>query len=223
MDAIITHIDDIKPDLRIVTITPAKPFKFKAGQYCTITSGDIENRPYSIACAPRDDNMIELHVRHFGAMGTHLCTNINVGDTITIDGGFGACTYKAQCKKPMLAVAGGTGLAPIKALIEKALITSRENPVYLYHGAYGDDALYFDTQLKSWADNDPRLMYRPLISHNDPDTDPVKYGFMVNALTNDFDDLKSFRAYIGGAPDMVAQIKQCILDKNIDPKRIHHD
>ena len=222
MRATITKINDLTSDLRIVYITPESPFLFKAGQYCMVSIDGLE-RPYSIACAPQENNVIELHVRNVGQMGQALCTNVKIGDTIEINGGFGTCTYKAQCKKPMLAIAGGTGLAPMKALVEKALSTNRENPIYLYHAGYGDNGVYFDTQLKAMTLIDSRLIYTPIISHNDPNTDTVKYGFVLDALKENHGDLKDCRAYVSGAPDMVKLVKKCLLNKNIDAGRLHYD
>jgi NAD(P)H-flavin reductase len=70
---------------------------------------------------------------------------------------------------------------------------------------------------------DSRLIYTSIISHNDPNMDTVKYGFVINTLKENHDDLKNYRAYISGAPDMVKLVKKCLLNKNIDAGRLHYD
>ncbi len=223
MQATISNIQDIASDLRIIFLNPEKKFKFKAGQYLKLSVNNLDKRPYSIANAPSDDNVIELHIRKNGQISTYLCEHTNINDEITIEGPFGECTYKAQCKKPMIAVAAGTGLAQIKPLVEKSLSTNRENPVYLYHGATDTKGLYLDTHFKNLSQKDKRLIYRPIVSEQPSDNNETKYNFLIDHIKNDFDNLKSFRAYMSGNPEIINSLKDTLLAKDIDPNRIHSD
>ncbi|MGB1077800.1 MAG: FAD-binding oxidoreductase, partial [Bdellovibrionales bacterium] len=157
MKITIQNIQDIAPDLRILHAAPEKKLAYKAGQYINIIAPDFEPRSYSIANAPQEDNIIELHIRRKGKLSIHLCDTLKVGDHLTIEGPFGNNTYKAQCKKPILALAGGSGLTQIKALVEKALSTNRQTPVHLYHGARDLSGLYRDDYFKKLMKKDPRL------------------------------------------------------------------
>ena len=221
MQAKILRIQQVYSDLKIFTIEPQKVFKHKAGQYLMVFAQGYEPRPYSIASAPNDDNTIELHIRAYGGLSSFLCDTLNEGDMIDIEGPLGSCTYKAQCKKLILALAGGTGLAPMKAIIEKALSTKRDNPVYLYHGAKDKDQLYLNNTLTQWAQDDPRLVYRPVVSHTQ-DSD-IPYGFLNEHIAQDFESLKDVRCYMSGPPEMLASLRDLVLEKKIDEKRIHFD
>ena len=223
MQATILDLEDVTTDLCVVYLRPEKSFSYKAGQYLNLTVNGYEPRPYSIANAPRDDGQIELHIRRGGQISTYICDQVQCGDIVEIEGAFGQCTYKAQCKKPIIALAGGTGLAQVKALVEKALSTNRENPVYLYHGAKEQTDLYLDTVLRQLSKQDPRLIYRPVISSQMKEDDPLKYVFIGDHIAQDFDDLKNFRSYMCGNPEMIGALNKILLAKGIDANRIHSD
>ncbi len=219
----VQDIQDVTPDLRILSIQPNKKLAFKAGQYITIVQKGFEDRSYSIANTPREDNKIELHIRRGGALSTYLCDALKTEDSLILKGPEGTCTYKFQCKKPVLALAGGTGLAQIKSIVEQALQTNRDTPVYLYHGARTSTGLYQESYFNSLAHKDERLIYTPVISDEHPDKYGIRYGFLMDHIEKDFTCLKNFRAYMCGVPEMVGALEKTLIAKNIDPKRIHAD
>ncbi|MBL4588494.1 MAG: hypothetical protein JKY11_00245 [Alphaproteobacteria bacterium] len=219
----VQEIEDVTSDLRILYIKLEQTFTFKAGQYINVHQNGYDERSYSIANTPLDSNIIELHIRRGENLSAYLCNKIISGSSIAISGPFGNCTYKAQCKKPILALAGGAGLAQIKSIVEKALKTNRTNPVYLYHGAQEVSGLYKDNYFKQLAKQDNRLIYHPIISQEKPENETIKYGFLMDHVKQDFDSLKDFRTYMCGTPEMVIALEKILIEKGIDPKRIHAD
>jgi len=75
--------------------------------------------------------------------------------------------------------------------------------------------------LKDLAKQDPRLIYRPILSEEKATTIP--YGFISDYIEQDFGSLKNFRAYLCGNPEMIASFKQVLLAKDLDPNRLHYD
>ena len=110
------------PDLAVLTVRPSQPFPYQPGQYLSVQVPRWPRvwREYSIANAPRPDGSLDLHVRVIpgGQVSTSLVQQTGVGDTILLGPARGAMVADHSSARDMLCIAGGTGLAPIKAIIE---------------------------------------------------------------------------------------------------------
>jgi NAD(P)H-flavin reductase/hemoglobin-like flavoprotein len=110
------------PDLAVLTLRPGQPFPFQAGQYLSVqvTRWPRVWRKYSIGNAPRRDGTLDLHVRAIpgGQVSTALVQQTAVGDSVLLGPAQGSMVADPASPRDMLCVAGGTGLAPIKAIIE---------------------------------------------------------------------------------------------------------
>ncbi len=225
------RVQDVKTltsDLKILYLQPEKPLLFDAGQYITLIQEGFEERSYSIASAPSSDvNIIELHIRRRGHLSAYLYDKVSVGSSLKFKGPHGVCTYTDQCKKPMLALAGGIGLAQIKSIVDHALSTDRETPLYLYHGTKQAEDFYLNTYFKTLEKEDPRLIYRPILSDqtvdDSPDQTATRYAFLQDYIEQDFKSLKGFCAYLCGTPDMVKILETCLVKKGIDTDYIYAD
>ena len=115
----VAEIEAVTDDIRILRIvaTDTSLFDWRAGQYASFKIDGFEARDYSIANAPGED-FIELHIRRSGAGGfsDFICDDLKQNDPIDIKGAFGGAYFRENHKGPLLAVAGGTGLAPMKAI-----------------------------------------------------------------------------------------------------------
>ncbi len=130
-------VEAASPEVRIVRLEALNGalFKWRAGQYASFRFADQAARDYSIANAPGDD-FIEVHIRRSGAGGVsdYICDALKVGDTVTVQGAFGGAYLRSSHKGALLAIAGGTGLAPMKAIVEAALADDFKLDMHLYFG-----------------------------------------------------------------------------------------
>ena len=121
----IESIDKAAPDVAIVRFKlPANErLQFLAGQYIDFLLKDGKRRSFSLATAPHDDKLLELHIRHVpsGFFTDPLFTQYKGREILRFEGPLGAFYLREDSDKPMIFVAGGTGFAPIKAIIEHAL------------------------------------------------------------------------------------------------------
>jgi ferredoxin-NADP reductase/hemoglobin-like flavoprotein len=149
------------PDIAVITVEPDQPYPYNPGQHATIQTGRWPRvwRPYSIANAPRRDNLLTFHVRVVpgGWVSTTLVRQTSVGDQLLLGPPRGVMTRPMQRPDRLLCVAGGTGLAPLKAIIEETLQTARSPDITLVHGVRLQEELYDGADLVRMAEGPGRL------------------------------------------------------------------
>jgi NAD(P)H-flavin reductase len=101
-----------------------EPLSYYAGQYIDIVLPDGARRSFSFASAPGDGRTIELQIRRIpgGRYTTHVFESMKVGDTVDFEGPLGSF-FLRESDKPILFVAGATGFAPVKSMVEHAFAT----------------------------------------------------------------------------------------------------
>lgn len=111
-----------RPDLAVLTVRPGQPFPYQPGQYLSVQVLRWPRiwRNYSIANAPRADGSLDLHVRAIpgGQVSTALVQDTGVGDPVLLGPARGTMVADEDSARDVLCIAGGTGFAPIKAIIE---------------------------------------------------------------------------------------------------------
>jgi len=181
-------------------------FKFLAGQYIDFLLKTGHRRSFSIANAPHDGEHIELHVRHAkgGEFTDFVFEHLETKALLRIEGPLGSFYLREESDRPMIFMAGGTGFAPIKGIIEHALHIGITRPIHLYWGACSKQDLYMDELPANWAAEHEHITYVPVLSDpNDDDNWQGRTGFVHEAIMADFDDLSDFDIYAGGPPQMV--------------------
>lgn len=110
-------------DLAVLSLRPRRPFPYRSGQYVSVSSLRVPRvwRTYSLANAPRANGTVDLHVSRIpgGAMSTALADEVGVGETLRLSAPGGALTARTRAGRPRTYIAGGTGWAPVKALLEE--------------------------------------------------------------------------------------------------------
>ena len=126
-----------------------------------------------------------------------------------INGPHGSFFLREESTKPMLLVAGGTGFAPIKAVIEHAIAENQQRPMTLYWGGRRREDLYLSDLAEDWARTHPLFHFVPVLSEPAPeDRWSGRSGLVHVAAMQDFNDLSSYQAYVCGAPAMVAAARR---------------
>jgi CDP-4-dehydro-6-deoxyglucose reductase len=204
----IESIDKPCPDVAIVRIKlPANErLQFLAGQYVDFLLKDGRRRSFSLAVAPHDDTLLELHVRHIagGLFTDPLFTQFKGREILRIEGPHGAFYLREESAKPMIFVAGGTGFAPIKAMLEHCFHHGIDRPTVLYWGARSLADLYMPRLPGEWQTAHPSFTFIPVLSEPKPDDAwPGRTGFVHQAVLDDFRDLSGYQVYACGAPAMI--------------------
>ena len=180
--------------------------QFLAGQYIEFLMKDGKRRAFSLANAPHNDEFLELHIRLVpgGAFTEYVFNEMPEKTILRIEGPFGSFYLREASKRPIIFLAGGTGFAPIKGMIEHALHKNVTREMVLYWGVKTLEDLYMPTLPKAWSSMYPNLKFVPVLS-TPLETDAWKgrVGLVHQAVLDDFADLSAHQVYCCGAPVMV--------------------
>ena len=204
------------PDVAIVRLKlPANErLQFLPGQYVDFLLKDGHRRSFSLANPPHDDAMLELHVRHVpgGLFTDALFTQYKGREILRFEGPLGAFYLREDSDKPIVFVAGGTGFAPIKAMIEHALHHKHQREMVLYWGARAKRDLYMPELPGTWQQQHPNVTFIPVLSEPAADDAwPGRTGFVHQAVLDDFADLAGYQVYACGAPPMIDAARRTFI------------
>ena len=201
-------------------------FDYLPGQYIDILLRDGRRRSFSIANTAGTDGNLELHVRHVpgGHFTRQVFETMKVRELLRFQGPFGTFFLREESKMPAILVAGGTGLAPIKAMLDTALVQNATRPFHLFWGVRSQADLYFHEQIKAWMQVHPNLTYSPVLSEP-KDVEPWegKTGWVHEAVLESCPDLSTVEVYASGPPPMIEALKIPFTEHGLSPERLFFD
>ena len=188
-------------------LTPEEYVDYQAGQYLQIL---VENEAfsYSIANAPLGSHKYELHIRHSPDNPDNqlLLAQIKKEGSVSLKLPYGTCSVGAlDAQRPILFIAGGTGFAPVNAMIEQLLADSDPRAFELFWGARTQSDIYLDEKLISWQHHVSRFKYYSLLSGENKD------NLILSVLDKHAKDLKDWQVVISGPFDMVYSIRDVLV------------
>ncbi len=181
-----------------------------------------------MATPPASTGALELNIRRVpGGLATDgwVFDGLAEGDTVELSGPYGRFFLREQRTEPAILIGGGTGLAPLKAMVRHVLENGPEagpSELFLYHGARTRADLYdvdYFTDLA--AGSDGRLHYRPVLS--DEQADGYRHGMVTDAVAADFDTCVGHVAYLCGPPAMVEAALKTLMSKRLFPRDIYRE
>ena len=215
----VVRIDHLAHDVvRLYLKLPeAQRLQFLAGQYLDFVLADGRRRAFSIANAPHDDELIELHIRHVdgGTFTDYVFTKMKEKSILRIQAPLGSFFLREDSDRPIILMGGGTGFAPLKGMIEHAFHVGIERPMHLYWGVRSLRDLYLKGLPETWAKEHSNFHYTPVLSDPDPGW-PGRKGWVHDAVVADHPDLSGYDVYMSGPPVMIeaamAAFAVCGLD-----------
>lgn len=221
----VAAIEDATHDIKHVRIVidGDEPFAFSAGQYARLTLAGAPARDYSMASAP-GERELEFHIRRVpgGAATPRIHSRSKPGDPVLIEGPFGASYLREQHVGPMLCVAGGSGLAPIKAIVEAAIACGMKQPIHVYFGARGERDLYLVDHFQTLARRHRHLRFTPVLSEA-PSPARWRSGWVTDAVAEDLHTLDGWKAYVAGPPAMVEAAMRIGAARGLRAEDLHAD
>jgi len=192
--------------------------QFMAGQYVEFILKDGKRRAFSIANAPHEELGLELHLRLIagGTFTEYVFNEMPEKAILRIEAPFGTFYLREDSDKPIIFVAGGTGFAPIKGIIEHMIYSANTRQIKLYRGVRSLEDLYMDDLCKRWAEHLPNLTYIPVLSEPKPEDNwQGRTGFVHQAVLEDVQNLSDYQAYVCGAPVMVDVAHKAFVEQGL--------
>ncbi|HVQ05651.1 MAG TPA: CDP-6-deoxy-delta-3,4-glucoseen reductase [Burkholderiaceae bacterium] len=204
------------PDVVVLRLQlPAnQAFQFRAGQYLEFILRDGRRRSYSMATAPSKlgtPPSIELHLRHLpgGVFTDHVFGAMKDKEILRMEGPYGSFVLREESDKPIVLLASGTGLSPIKAIIEHMQVKDIRRPAVLYWGCRSRVDLYLHEWAEQAAQSMPNLRYVPVLSEPRPEDGwRGRTGLVHEAVMQDLPDLSGHQVYACGVPIMVESARR---------------
>ena len=198
----------VAPDVAILSLKlPAQErLQFLAGQYLDILLKDGKRRSFSMANAPHHDQLVELHMRLIpgGQFTNYVFNEMRDRAILRFEGPLGTFFLREDSDKPIIFMAGGTGFAPIKAVIEHALYTHIDREMVLYWGCRSLQDMYMPQLPVAWQREHPNFTFIPVLSDPKPEDNwQGRSGFVHQAIVDDFASLAGYQVYACGAPIMI--------------------
>ncbi|MGI5376694.1 globin domain-containing protein [Streptomyces sp. CA-251387] len=206
-------------DIAVITVRPDQPYPFLAGQYTSVETPWWPRiwRHYSFASAPRSDGLLTFHVKAVpaGWVSNALVHRARPGDIIRLGPPAGSMTVDHTTDSGLLCLGGGTGIAPIKALVEDVAEHGERRPVEVFYGARTDHDLYdIDTMLRLQQSHH-WLAVRPVVD---------RHGLLqLPDAIREYGPWTEYDAYVSGPPGMIRSGVNALRDIGMPSERIRHD
>ena len=198
---------------------------FFAGQFVNLQRFDGLMRSYSIANSPQYDKTLEFHIRRLpnGQFSNWVHDELEPGAKLTLTEAQGSCHYlPGRAEQPLLLIGTGSGLAPLYGIINDALAQGHTGDIHLYHGSRNLDGLYLINEMRELARRVGNFNYTACLSGEVIATD-YKQGRAHDLALTTTQNLKGWRVYLCGHPEMVNQTKRMAYLKGASLSDIYAD
>lgn len=199
--------------------------QFLAGQYVDILLRDRGGRrSFSLANAPHADELLELHIRHVpgGEFTTRVFAEMREKALVRLQGPLGGFYLREESARPILLVGGGTGFAPLKAIVEHAFHAGITRRMHLYWGVRQARDLYLPALPEAWTREHANVQFTPVLSEPDAAWSG-RIGWVHETVIADHPDLADYDVYMAGPPPMIQAAKQAFLAAGLPYEQLYFD
>jgi CDP-4-dehydro-6-deoxyglucose reductase len=214
-------------DVMAVTLRlPAvETLHFLPGQYVDVILSGGRRRSFSLASTPAD-GPLEIHVRRASRDGFtgQVFDSLQPGALLRIEGPLGQFWLRLESPRPVLMIGGGTGYAPLRAMLRQLLASGDRRAVTLYWGARTRGDLYDHEWLERLASARDAFRYVPVLSHALPADEPsLRRGWVHEAALADLPALAGFDVYAAGPPAMIDAIRASFAAHGLPREQLWFD
>jgi NAD(P)H-flavin reductase/ferredoxin len=218
--ATVSRVEPLAHDVMGVelTVDDSQTLTYEAGQYVNVVLDDGARRSYSFTEPSATTGRIPLHIRRVpgGRFSTRVFESMRVGDKLRIEGPLGQFVLHEPSDKPLIFVAGATGFAPVKSLLEQAFRIGITRPLYLYWGVRQRRDFYLADLPERWTREHPNFRYVPVLSEPATEDDwRGRTGLVHEAILADFPDLAGCAIYACGSVQMIETAKPAFVAQGL--------
>jgi NAD(P)H-flavin reductase/hemoglobin-like flavoprotein len=213
-------------DLAVIEVAASEPVPYRAGQYVSVETPQRPRlwRYLSPANAPRDDGRLEFHVRAVpgGWVSRSIVAHSRVGDTWRIGPPMGRMQVARDSRRNVLLVAGGTGSAPIRALLEDLARGDGQPRTQVFIGGRTWDDLYDLAPLRRLSYDNPWLDVVPVVERDDAGNGGAEIGTLSDVVTR-YGSWADHDVTVCGSPAMIRATVSQMLVAGTPLDRITYD
>lgn len=226
VNTMVERMARVTPTTFSVRVETPGVVEYRAGQcFEWIVPGIKPNRIYSAANRP-GESAIEFHVRIYpgGKIGDYLANSVSPGQSLQLLGPFGQFGLSASNWRPAVCIAGGTGLAPIHAILEEAFAQGDHRDIHFFYGARCQEELYCLDTLQRWAREIPTFTFTPVLSDEPADSDWTgARGLVSDIVAERLQDAFGLEAYVCGPAAMIDAAVAVLESAGLSENDIHAD
>lgn len=201
----VSAIEDATHDIKIVKLSPlgGSPIRFLAGQFADLTFPGLPPRSYSIASRP-GQLVLEFHIRlkPEGRVSPYVHDSLLVDQVVEFNGPLGTSYLREDLSEHIIALAGGSGLGPIKSIVDTLIARKAKVPISVYFGVRDERDLYYSSHFEEHARLFQNIVFIPVLSEPAQATSR-RTGFLSDVVSADFTSVAGFKAYLAGPPAMI--------------------
>jgi CDP-4-dehydro-6-deoxyglucose reductase/ferredoxin-NAD(P)+ reductase (naphthalene dioxygenase ferredoxin-specific) len=222
---VVTHVEDLTHDIKQVRMAPMDDdarLQFAAGQYAEVAFQGLPARSYSMANQQGGDSL-EFHIRRVpgGLISNHVHGALQIGDKAELQFPLGSSFLRQHHSGPILCIAGGSGMAPIKSIVETALSHGMKQPIHVYFGVRAARDLYLVEHFQALVRQHANLTFTPVLS--EAPSAQHRSGYVTEAVEEDLADLDGWKAYVAGPPPLVEAAMQIAFARRLGAEDMHAD
>ena len=207
-------------------IPAADRLQFLAGQYVDFILKDGRRRAFSLANPPHHDEFLEFQIRHVpgGYFTSIVFDELTEKALIRIEGPLGTFYLREDSDNPIIMMAGGTGMAPLRGMLLHMFETGDTRPVHLFWGARSKKDIYLQDEIDQWLRDHPQLKFTPVLSDPAPEDEwQGETGWVHETVTSTYPDMSGFEVYMSGPPPMVYAAKDAFHECGLPQDKVFSD
>jgi NAD(P)H-flavin reductase/ferredoxin len=222
--------DRLSADTALFVVEAAGTLPYRPGQFVLLEFPDGARRAYSMSrpARPATPNRLELLIRAkpAGAASSWLFERLNIGDAVTIEGPYGKAYAQTPPRRPVICLAGGTGLAPVLAIAEHLMAAAPDRDLAVYVGVRRFEDLMLPERLHALVSQGARVI--PVIEHGTDQVHPAlgrpRTGLALDHLADDVPELAEYDIYVAGPTPMIdATLRRLLREGTANAARIFFD
>jgi CDP-4-dehydro-6-deoxyglucose reductase len=217
-------LDQLSADVMkvVLRLPPNVQFEYLAGQYIDVIANGGLRRSYSIANAPREDKSIELHIREVpgGVMSEYWFSRARANDLLRLNGPLGTFFLRDVESVDLILLATGTGMAPVKAMLESLARTPpgrRPRSVSVYWGGRTPEDLYWDSSVVGIEHR-----FVPTLSRAATQWQGAR-GYVQEVALSHSPDLSRAVVHACGSDAMIRDARAQFVTGGLAPRHFHSD
>lgn len=217
----------ISKDITKILLRPSTELRlsYEAGQYIKILHSNGDLSPLSIANAPEEKGLLELHLTHSedNLQARDILRMISEEKKLILRGPYGSCTAsELSAEQPIIFLARGTGFAPIKAIIENNLNFNNNRAIHFYWSVRSPEDFYLDEVISQWTREIKNFSFTPIVSRQYPHWQG-RVGLLQDILLQDYPTIAQHQVYVCAPESVVHDILHVLQQAGLPRNHFYSD